>query len=150
MPPLHCAFAKWITTTKTLIVPNMQHTFFPLVRFTSAQTLVTLGWDKNTTYYNLDVIQFPNVERVVFIDGHPCYPSTYTRFPIWIANRMPPYAENTSIHIDGSVKQLYWNPSEKKVQWVPNEWVNEDWLKAQYDELFRVTQNELRKTPELK
>ena len=141
---------KWVATTKTLVVPDMCHTFFPLIRFKSAETLVTLGWGKNVTYYNLDVVQFPNVKRIIFIDGHPCYASTYSRFPIWISNRMPPYFEHAPIHIDPSVKAKYWNQKEKKIQWVPNEWVNEDWLKAQYDELFRVTQNELRKTPELK
>lgn len=150
MPPLHCEFVKWITTTPTLILPNFPNTFLPLVRFKNASRLVTLDWNRNLSYYNLDCMMFPNVETVIFIDGHPGDSTVFTRFPLWISNRVPPQFNHTNIHIDSTIKESYWRPSEKKVQYQPNQWVNEDWLKTQYEELFRIAQNELEKRPEMK
>lgn len=150
MPPLHCEFAKWVMTTPTLIMPSFRTHFLPLVRFTKATQLVTLNWEKNLSYFNLDCIMFPNVNTVVFIDGHPGDSTVYSRFNRWVSNKVPPQFEHTHIHIDSTVKDSYWRPSEKKVQWVPNQWINEDWLRAQYLELFRLAQNELDRRPELK
>ena len=150
MPPLHCEFAKWVLTTPTLIMPNFTNRFPPLIRFKNASRLVTLDWNRNLSYYNLDCIMFPNVNTVVFIDGHPGDSTVYSRFPLWISNQLPPTFSHTSIHIDPTVKATYWRPSEKKVQYQPNQWVNEHWLTAQYEELFRLAQNELDKRPELK
>ena len=93
---------------------------------------------------------FPNVTTILFIDGHPGDSTVFTRFPNWISNTVPPQFEHTHIHIDSTIKETYWRPMEKKVQYLPNQWVNEDWLTAQYTELFRIAQNELQKDKELK
>ena len=149
MPPLHCEFAKWIMTTPTLILPTMSNTFLPLIRFKNATTVVTLGWEAQTAYYNLDSTMFPNANTIVALDGQ-LSSKTLPRFPMWITNQEPPECSYEYIHYDPSIKDKYWRPSEKKVQYQPNQWVNEDWLKTQYEELFRVAQNELDKRPELK
>lgn len=124
---------------------------FPNVIFPRATTVTTLFWEKNTTYYNLNKYHFPNATCINFIGSHPCQGSTFSRFPLWIADSPPKYSHPgmKNLVISPAIREMYFNEKDDTVKWAYSEWVNYRWLESQFNELFAAVQNELQ-GPEMK
>ena len=121
-------FIDWIKYNSTIIIPNFKDVLFPPVKFTNKKKLVTLRWDTNTFYYNVNRRIFPNVEDVCIVGDS--YPLKHSKFHFEVGNY-----------------DHFYNPNNQ-IQWKPNEWVNEEWLQSQFNECFALIQkhqNELRK-----
>ena len=115
---LEYTFVNWLAHTPTLIIPKFNDVLFPPVRFTDKKKLVTLFWDHNTFYYNINRAIFPNVEDVEIV-GH---------------TRVTNAASSNFCYQYGNYDKFY-NPYNQ-VQWKEKEWVNEEWLTAQFNQFF--------------
>lgn len=123
-------FLVWLRHNPTIVIPNFRDSLFPPVCFSDKKKLVTVCWEKNTFYYNVNRHFFPNVTSVINIGATQLlYP--HKGFTIIPYTGSSYYAENNQI------------------RWTEDEWVNEEWLTSQFNEFFarcqQIYQNELRK-----
>jgi hypothetical protein len=122
-------FMNWLVDTPTLIIPNFRDVIFPHIRFTDKKKLVTLCWEKNTFYNNVNRLRFPDVKEVINVGYTPLIGSHY---PLQVT-----YMPQASYFME-----------KNQIRWTEDEWVNEEWLESQFNEFFarfQTYQNELRK-----
>ena len=123
------SFLLWMKYNPTIIIPNFRDSIFPYVKFTDKKKLITLCWEKNTFYYNVNRLRFPHVEEVINVGGTKLLASHYP-LRITVMSGASYFMENN------------------QVRWTEDEWVNEEWLESQFNEFFakiQTYQNELRK-----
>jgi hypothetical protein len=126
--PIEGVFKKWLIQNPVIVIPNFNDSIFPPIRFSTKKALITICWEKNTFLNNVNRFTFPDVKYVHNV-GHTKLLTQYSHMPIYNFPESS-YVRNNQVH------------------WKDNEWVNEEWLKSQFNEffaLFQKHQNELRK-----
>ena len=123
------SFLVWLRNSPTIVIPNFETSIFPPVKFTDKRKLVTVNWDEFTFHYNVTRNLFPNIHCV--INAGP-------------TELLSMKSDMTIIPTD--IDSYY---RDNRVLWQKDEWVNEEWLKSQFNEFFarceQIYQNELRK-----
>jgi hypothetical protein len=118
---IETVFIKWLYYNPIIVIPNFNDSIFPPVCFLKKKALVTICWEKNTFFNNVNRTTFPDVKYVHNI-GNTNLLTQHSHMPIY---NFPEgfYLRN------------------KQVLWKDNEWVNEEWLKSQFNEYFALIQN---------
>ena len=122
-------FLLWLRYNPTIVIPKFSNIIFPPVRFTDKKKLITVCWDENTFYYNVNRNLFPNIQCVMNVG------------PTKLISM-----KNDMTIIPTDIDSYY---RDNQILWRGDEWVNEEWLSSQFNEFFarcqQIYQNELRK-----